>query len=322
LELDIKMAQQWFNEKVKDDLYSMLNKYTAIFQSVYHSYGQDIETYKCKAISFSASELKLIFKLQQISSALREANSFDFRVDRLIELAEAVKDPEVLIAECNYFFIQAYISFIHHEINGTFDVEDLPSKVEERLVALAQLSADLADFYGSQYTGYKDIQNHTTKQSEYIDEQSNNLGYLLCNIDDYFKVSSTTREDLIQGIIAPIKKSYCEIDSLCNRSDGSWINSYEYLGYLVYCEDEHPLYQPIFDELEREIQTELESLSLPDLFKLLRYDVHSIIYNADIRDLRDWDAVKSLILSSLEFVDLVQEIKSEFMRDVPDYNPE
>lgn len=316
------MAQQWFNEKVKDDLYSTLNKYTAVFQSVYHSYGQDIEISRCKAISFSASELRLIFKLQQISSALREANSFDFMVDRLIMLAETVKDPEVSIAECNYLFMQSYISFIHHEINRTFDVEDLPSRIEERLVALAKFSVDLADFYGSQYTGYKDIQNHTTKQSEYIDEQSDNLGYLLCNIDDYFKVSSTTREDLIQGVITPIKKSYCEIDSLCNRSDGSWINLYEYLGYLVYCEDEHPLYQPIFDELEREIQAELESLSLPDLFKLLRYDVHSIIYGADIRDLRDWDAVKSLMLCSLEFVDLVQEIKDDFMRGVPDYDPE
>lgn len=316
------MAQQWFNEKVKDDLYSTLNKYTAVFQSIYHSYGQDIEISRCKAISFSASELRLIFKLQQISSALREANSFDFMVDRLIMLAETVKDPEVSIAECNYLFMQSYISFIHHEINRTFDVEDLPSRIEERLVALAKFSVDLADFYGSQYTGYKDIQNHTTKQSEYIDEQSDNLGYLLCNIDDYFKVSSTTREDLIQGVITPIKKSYCEIDSLCNRSDGSWINLYEYLGYLVYCEDEHPLYQPIFDELEREIQAELESLSLPDLFKLLRYDVHSIIYGADIRDLRDWDAVKSLMLCSLEFVDLVQEIKDDFMRGVPDYDPE
>lgn len=322
MELDVKMAQQWFNEKVKDDLYSTLNKYTAVFQSIYHSYGQDIEISRCKAISFSASELRLIFKLQQISSALREANSFDFMVDRLIMLAETVKDPEVSIAECNYLFMQSYISFIHHEINRTFDVEDLPSRIEERLVALAKFSVDLADFYGSQYTGYKDIQNHTTKQSEYIDEQSDNLGYLLCNIDDYFKVSSTTREDLIQGVITPIKKSYCEIDSLCNRSDGSWINLYEYLGYLVYCEDEHPLYQPIFDELEREIQAELESLSLPDLFKLLRYDVHSIIYGADIRDLRDWDAVKSLMLCSLEFVDLVQEIKDDFMRGVPDYDPE
>ena len=322
MEVNINMAQQWFNEKIRNDLYSAQHKYTAIFQSVYHSYGQDIETSSCNGISFSASELRLIFKLQQISSAIREGNSFDFRVDRLIELAEAVNDPEVSIAECNYFFIQAYISFIHHEINGTFDIEDLPSKVEERLVALAKLSVDLADFYGSQYTGYKNIQNHTTKQSEYIDEQSNNLGYLLCNIDDYFKVSSTTREDLIQSVITPIKKSYCEIDSLCNRSDGSWINLYEYLGYLVYCEDEHPLYQPIFDELEREIQTELESLSLPDLFKLLRYDVHSIIYGADIRDLRDWDAVKSLMLRSLEFVDLVQEIKDDFMRGVPYYDPE
>lgn len=322
MELDIKMAQQWFNGKVKDDLYSTLNKYTAIFQSIYHSYGQDIETSRYNGISFSASELRLIFKLQQISSALRESNSFDVMVDRLIMLAETVKDPEVSIAECNYLFMQAYISFIHHEINRTFDVEGLPSRIEERLVALAKLSVDLADFYGGQYTGYKDIQNHTTKQSIYIDEQSNNIGYLLCNIDDYFKASSTTREDLIQSVITPIKKSYCEIDSLCNRSDGSWLNLYEYLGYLVYGEDEHPLYQTIFDELEREIQAELESLSLPDLFKLLRYDVHSIIYGADIRDLRDWDAVKSLMLCSLEFVDLVQEIKDDFIRGVPYYDPE
>lgn len=322
MEFNVKMVQQWFNDKIKDDLHSIQHKYTTIFQSIYNSYGHNLEISSCNGISFSTSELRLIFKLQQISSAFREANNFDFRVDRLIELAEAVNDPEILIAECNYFFIQAYISFIHHEITRNFEVEDLPSKVEERLVALAQLSADLADFYGSQYTGYKDIQNHTTKQSEYINEQSNNLGYLLCNIDDYFKASSNTREDLIQGVITPIKKGYCEIDSLCNRSDGSWLNLYEYLGYLVYGEDEHPLYQTIFDELEREIQAELESLSLPDLFKLLRYDVHSIIYGADIRDLRDWDAVKSLILRSLEFVDLVQEIKDNFIRGVPYYDPE
>ena len=66
----------------------MRHKYTAIFQSIYHSYGQDIETSKDNSISFSASELKLIFKLQQISLALRGGGESDFILDRLIELAE------------------------------------------------------------------------------------------------------------------------------------------------------------------------------------------------------------------------------------------
>lgn len=326
------MARQWFNEKIRDDLHSVRHKYTTIFQSIYHSYGQDIETSKYNGISFSASELKLIFKLQQISSALRGGGDFDFILDRLVELAEAVNDPEILISECNYFFIQAYISFIRCEINNIVGREDLPSRLEGYLIALAQFSVDLADFCGDQCKGYKLGEHFVDRRYVYLEKQKDNLYELLYTLADLSNVCS--RKSLILGIVKPMKQSYCEMDSFHIRRDGKRINLYEYLGYLVYIQEKYPSYeglhdvqtlidcQTLFGQLENEIKFKLGYLSLPDLVKVISYDIQPIIDDAVIEELCDWDVVRNLILDSVEYEDLVQEIKDEFMRDVPDYDPE
>lgn len=332
MEFNIKMAQQWFNDKIKDDLHSIQHKYTTIFQSIYNSYGQSLEISSCNGISFSTSELRLIFKLQQISSTLREGGDIDFILDRLIELAEALNAIEILIAECNYFFVQAYISFIRCEINNIVSREDLPYRLEGCLIALAKFSVDLADFYGDQCKGYKLGERFVNRRYIYLEKQKDNLYELLCTLADLSNVSS--RKSIILGIVKPMKQRYCEIDSFHTRSDGKRINLYEYLGYLIYIQDKYPSYeglhdvqtlidcQTLFGQLENEINFELEYLSLPDLVKVINYDIQPIIDDAVIEELHDWDAVRDLILGSVEYEALVKEIKDEFMRDVPDYDPE
>lgn len=332
MELDIKMVRQWFNEKIKNDLYSRRHKYTTIFQSIYHSYGQDLEISSYNGVSFSASELRLIFKLQQISSVLREGGDVDFILDRLIELTEALNDREVLIAECNYFFIQAYISFIRCEINNIVGREDLPHRLESCLIDLVKFSVDLADFYGDQCNGYKLGERSVDRRYVYLEKQKDNLYELLCTLADLSNASS--RKSLILGIVKPMKQSYCEINSFHIRRDGKRINLYEYLGYLIYIQDKYPSYeglhdvqtlidcQTLFGQLENEIKLKLEYLSLPDLVKAINYDIQPIIDDAVIEELCDWDAARNLIVGSVEYEDLVQEIKDDFMRDVPDYDPE
>lgn len=312
------MEQQWFDREVVEELYREHDKYHVIFQSIYHSSGRDIEISRYNGISFSASELRLVFKLQQVSFAIREERSAHSLLEGFKELTEAVNDPEVLIVECNYFFIQAYISFIHHEIDNIFDGELLDPRVEESFIALAKLSIDLAEFYGGQSTGYKHTQRTVDYQYEYIEKQKDNLYGLLYSLGELSNVSS--RDELIIEIVRSIKEKYYQMDALDNEDTFS--NLYEYFGYLNYHGSDHLLSQTAFDELWDDIQCEIDCLALPDLVLLLGDDIHNIVDDGDMEEIDDWSDLNKVIAESTEFNRLKSEIRTEFFKDVPEYFPE
>ena len=162
-----------------------------------------------------------------------------------------------------------------------------------------------------------------------MSNQSHNLYELLYTISDLSNISY--RDDFILSKLESMKQSYCETDSFISVND-SRMNSYEYLGYLIYTIEENPSYAGIYDlqtlidcqtlseNLENEIRFDLEYLSLPDLAKLIKYDIQPIIDDATKEQLSSWDAVRSLLLESVEFSDLVHEIKDSFMSAVPGYS--
>jgi len=156
-----------------------------------------------------------------------------------------------------------------------------------------------------------------------MSKQIHNLYELLYTL--YLLSNISSRDDFILSKLETMKQSYCETDSFISINDRR-MNSYEYLGYLIYIIEENPSYAGIYDlqilidcqtlseNLENEIRFDLEHLSLPDLVKIIRYDIQPVIDDATKEQLSSWDAVRSLILESVEFNDLVQEIKGDHPR--------
>lgn len=63
-------------------------------------------------------------------------------------------------------------------------------------------------------------------------------------------------------------------------------------------------------------------LPLPDIVTLLEDELYDIFFDGDMKDTSDLTDFKSGLVSSDEFDQLIGEIKSEFMRGVPEYRPE
>lgn len=310
------MEQQWFGGDIKEELYREQDKYRMLFESIYKSFGQNIEVSSYNGISFSASELRLIFKLQQELSIIRQDKETHSIVTMFEELAKAIMDSNILIAECNYFFIQAYISFLHRKTIEFIGKDNLEHRTQDDLLALAKFSIDLAEFYAGESTHYKHIRLESNALEEYVEERNQNLYELLYSLGS---LSTNTKDKLINEIISTIKKEYLQQPPL---DDDGFTNLHEYLGYINYHGGDHFLYQTAIDELDNDIHCEVYHLSLPDLVTLLEDDIYKIVDNSDSQDLSDWTAFEGCIKETQEFARLLRDIKEEFMRGVPEYFPE
>ncbi len=310
------MEQQWFGGDIKEELYREQDKYRMLFESIYNSFGQNIEVSSYNGISFSASELRLIFKLQQELSIIRQDKETHSIVTMFEELAKAIMVSKVLIAECNYFFIQAYISFLHRKTIEFIGKDNLEHRTQDDLLALAKFSIDLAEFYAGESTHYKHIRLESNALEKYIEERNQNLYELLYSLGS---LSANTKDKLIGEIITTIKNEYLQQPPL---DDDGFASLYEYLGYINYHGGDHFLYQTAIDELDNDIHCEVCYLSLPDMVTLLEDDIYEIVDNGDMEDLSDWEVLRKGIAESHEFGQLIGEIKRDFMRGVPEYFPE
>lgn len=306
--------ERWFNDDVRKEIYQKYDNYYSLFEALLYPDGHGILSYKLKDRSFSAQELELILILRQAFTMHKKEG--EYLLSGFNQLAEWFKRIEQSITDCDYLFIQAYISFICEQIKNNFHDKDLDSITRENLIGLAQFSVDMAEFYANRSTGYQDVELSSDRQFDYIEERNRNLYELLYSLGS---LSSKTKDNLIDEIVNTIKKEYLQQPSL---NDDGFANLYEYLGYIDYHGSNHLLHQMAFDELDNDIHCEVYHLTLPDLVMLLEDDIHSIVDDGDMEDLRDWHIFEKIIKESHEFDNLLREIRREFMRGVPEYFPE
>lgn len=311
------IEEPWFNRSHQDAIYNKYENYYRLFEALLHLDGHEVLSYELKSKSFSAYELELILMLRQvfIVDIKKDGYLLDL-LEGFNQLVEWFKHSDQAIADCDYLFVQAYIAFIHKQINYYFSEEDLDATVQNNLLALAKLSVDLAEFYSNRSTCYKDIRLSSDRQYEYIEERDQNLFELLYSLSS---LSANTKDKLISEIISTIKKEYLQQPPL---DDDGFTNLYEYLGYINYHGGDHFLYQTAMDELDSDIHCEVYHLPLPDLVTLLEDDIYEIVDNSDSQDLSDWNVFEECIKETQEFDQLISEIKKEFMRGVPEYFPE
>ena len=305
--------ERWFNDDVRKEIYQKYDNYYSLFEALLYPDGHGILSYKLKDRSFSAQELELILILRQAFTMHKKEG--EYLLSGFNQSAEWFKRIEQSITDCDYLFIQAYISFICEQIKNNFHDKDLDSITRENLIGLAQFSVDMAEFYANRSTGYQDVVLSSDRQCDYIEERNRNLYELLYSLGS---LSSKTKDNLIDEIINTIKKEYLQQPSL---NDDGFTNLYEYLGYIDYHGSNHLLHQMAFDELDNDIHCKVYHLTLPDLVMLLEDDIHSIVDDGDMEDLRDWHIFEKIIKESHEFDNLLREIRREFMRGVPEYFP-
>ena len=311
------IEESWFNRSHQDAIYNKYENYYRLFEALLHPDGHEVLSYELKNKSFSAYELELILMLRQVFIVdIKQDGYLLDLLEGFNQLAEWFKHSDQAIADCDYLFVQAYIAFIHEQITHHFSEDDLDATTQDNLLALARFSVDIAEFYANRSTGYKGIRLSSDRQYEYIEERDQNLYELLYSLSS---LSANTKDKLIGEIISTIKKEYFQQPAL---DDDGFANLYDYLGYLDYHGGDHFLYQTAIDELNNDIHCEVYHLSLPDLVTLLEDEIHDIIDNSDSQDLNDWHILESYIKETHEFDQLLQEIKKEFMRGVPEYFPE
>ena len=311
------IEEPWFNRSHQDAIYNKYENYYRLFEALLHLDGHEVLSYELKSKSFSAYELELILMLRQvfIVDIKKDGYLLDL-LEGFNQLVEWFKHSDQAIADCDYLFVQAYIAFIHKQINYYFSEEDLDATVQNNLLALAKLSVDLAEFYSNRSTCYKDIRLSSDRQYEYIEERDQSLYELLYSLSS---LSANTKDKLISEIISTIKKEYLQQPPL---DDDGFANLHEYLGYINYHGGDHFLYQTAIDELDNDIHCEVYHLPLPDMVTLLEDDIYEIVDDADMQDIDSWKGFEDVITESHKFDQLLREIKDEFMRGVPEYFPE
>jgi len=308
------IEESWFNRHHRGAIYNKYENYYRLFEAVLYSDGHGFLSYQLKGKSFSAYELELILMLRQIFGI--DGSSTDDIINCFNQLAEWFQNLEETVADCDYLFIQAYISFIHEQITFRFSKKDLDERTQENLLALARFSIELAEFYSNRSTGYRDICLPHIGLEEYVEKRNENLYELLYSLGS---LSANTKAELIGKIISTIKKEYFQQPAL---DDDGFANLYDYLGYLDYHGGDHVLYQMAFDQLYNDIEYEVYHLPLPDMVTLLEDDIYEIVDSGDMQDIDSWNDFRHAIAESHEYRQLLSEIKKEFMRGVPEYFPE
>ena len=307
----------WFDNDNQKAIYNKYERYCRFFNALSHSNGYEGVGRGESSLSFSSYELELILMLRQvfIVDIKKDGYLLDL-LEGFNQLAEWFKHSDQAIADCDYLFVQAYIAFIHEQINYYFSEEDLDATTQGNLLALARFSVDIAEFYANRSTGYKDVRLSSDRQYEYIEERDQNLYELLYSLSS---LSANTKDKLISEIISTIKKEYLQQPPL---DDDGFANLHEYLGYINYHGGDHFLYQTAIDELDNDIHCEVYHLPLPDMVTILEDDVYDIFFDADMKDISNLEEFRSGLANSDQFDQLLQAIKKEFMRGVPEYFPE
>lgn len=308
------IEESWFNRHHQDAIYSKYENYYRLFEALLHPGGHGFLSYQLKGKSFSAYELELILMLRQTFDIDRSDN--DNIINSFNQLAERFQQLEHDVADCDYLFVQAYIALICDQAKDYSIARHLRKRTQNNLTQLAQFSVDMAKFYSNRSTQYNDICLPHIALEEYVEKRNENLYELLYSLGS---LSLASKDNLVEKIVSTIKKEYLQQPSL---DDDGFANLYEYLGYMDYHGGDHFLYQIAIDELDNDIHCEVSHLSLPDLVTLLEDEIHDIIDNSDSQDLSDWNMLESYIKETHEFDQLLQEIKREFMRGVPEYFPE
>jgi len=307
----------WFDNDNQKAIYNKYERYCRFFDALSHSNGYEGVGRGESGLSFSSYELELILMLRQvfIVDIKKDGYLLDL-LEGFNQLAEWFKHSDQAIADCDYLFVQAYIAFIHEQINYYFSEEDLDATTQGNLLALARFSVDIAEFYANRSTGYKDVRLESVALEERLEQRNQNLYELLYSLGS---LSANTKDKLIGEIITTIKNEYLQQPPL---DDDGFANLYEYLGYINYHGGDHFLYQTAIDELDNDIHCEVYHLPLPDMVTLLEDDIYEIVDDADMQDIDSWKGFEDVITESHKFDQLLREIKDEFMRGVPEYFPE
>lgn len=307
----------WFDDDNRKAIYNKYERYCRFFDALSHSNGYEGVGRGESGLSFSSHELELILMLRQVFIVDIKKDSYLLDLlEGFNQLAEWFKHFDQAIADCDYLFVQAYIAFIHKQINYYFSEEDLDATTQENLLALARFSVEMAESYANQSMSYKYIQLESVALEERLEQRNQNLYALLYSLGS---LSANTKDKLIGEIITTIKNEYLQQPPL---DDDGFANLHEYLGYINYHGGDHFLYQTAIDELDNDIHCEVYHLPLSDMVTLLEDDIYEIVDDADMQDIDSWKGFEDVITESHKFDQLLREIKDEFMRGVPEYFPE
>lgn len=307
--------ERWFNDDVRKEIYQKYDNYYSLFEALLYPDGHGILSYKLKDRSFSAQELELILILRQAFTMHKKEG--EYLLSGFNQLAEWFKRIEQSITDCDYLFIQAYISFICEQIKNNFHDKDLDSITRENLIGLAQFSVDMAEFYANRSTGYQDVELSSDRQFDYIEERNQNLYGLLYSLNELSHFSSKAEVKL--KILNKIKDEYRSIPAVIDEDN--FKNLYEYLGYLNHFDYDDRLYQTACKELKSNISRRIDNLTLPDLAVLLEDDIYTIVDTGDLQDISEWNEFSRVIKESHEYDSLLIKLMDEFLNDIPDHFP-
>lgn len=328
------------NHKVGNVLYERFIKYREMFEFEAHQVERDdihpefisvFETGLEKKIiesnlnegnhQFTLRELLLFSKLKEIQRVVKENNGDVYQYADT--LSEFLENSNVLVDEISennvtaydYLFIQALLSHLENMLSISYKRDKRNYVAEDQLKYIAQLSTILAEQYSNMSVNYGDIQLLKDEQYELLEEISQSKNDFIYSLGELSKL--TSREKYIEDFVITIKNQYLKMSA----AENGFKNLFEYMGYLMYIGSDHFLYEMGMNELENEIISKLQDLTLPDVVYLLEDDIYKFVDDSDL-EFQGWEHLMRCIFSSDEFDNLVSEIMGDFLRIVPEYFPD
>lgn len=270
---------------------------------------------------FTLRELLLFSKLKDIQKVVKENNGDVYQYADT--LSEFLENSDVLIdeisensvAEYDYLFIQALLHHLEKILNISYTRDKRNYVAEDQLKYIAQLSTILAEQYSNMSVSYGDIQLLKDEQYDLLEEISQSKNDFIYSLGELSKL--TSREKYIEDFVITIKNQYLKM----RAAEDGFKNLFEYMGYLMYIGSDHFLYEMGMNELENEIISKLQDLTLPDVVYLLKDDIYKFVDDSDL-EFQGWEHLMRCIFSSDEFDNLVREIMDNFLRIVPEYFPD
>lgn len=257
-------------------------------------------------------------QMHLINAKKAQLTLFDYRNEEVITLMQAFDirdffdgwDILLIISYMEYVnaqveFLPRYVEFERSDFIDVL-VAKLYNMLKELKESIGYLATDIRDKGKQRQNEYESMITLEENYKSFLES------YLYGCHQQYNAIEITNK------IIREIRKTYYSLSAL----DDEFINMYEYLGVILYHGSDHPLCEVMHEQLRDEVEKEFYALSFSQKVALVdECNLDDLIDDIDMYMLEDVSDLQRLVLKNDAFRNIIDILKSEFLTDVPKYEP-
>lgn len=267
--------------------------------------------------------------VSHVGSLAHENNEADIRIKKL-EILQSCLNIEGIFDSWDCILILAYIRYIEFGFIDFYSssdksrgdmgsvVLDYP-EVKDILEQLDKIAYELKQSISYLISDLRFEQSQRQSDSDALYDFCERFSQFL---DDYiwdchdYEEGERLRAIIIKNMIS----LYKSLDSI----DGEQFkNMYENLGYIEYHGGDHGLYQMAQEQIRCDLWDEISKLDFNQKVSLVdQMSLDTLTKGMSIYDLEDFHEFKERVLNSDIIDEIVEDLRKEFLRQVPKYFPD